>query len=286
MNKQKALMYRLITGPDDDVVELKQKYESALDAMGPKATADPEMLLEHVVNAIKSTYKKCKIAHQFTNSTKEAKFADQYGSYVKRRAETTDRLTQLFASHPSRLSAYEMKIANPRSMVERFLEKPLRPLWVGATHGDLHPSNVVFSSSDDARLVDFAKAGRNQHLFKDFVTMESSLRFMMFPRHIHPALVGPVDTALNQDWSCDDAELIIKEALPSEGSWALKVMVACVRQVRSACDDVLKLKLADEEKKEEYFRCLALLLLGQQQFDTFPLIRVAVNLHMLGDLYA
>jgi hypothetical protein len=283
----KALVYRLVaTKPGaDGVIELKNKYEKALSADG---TVREELLAE-VVTAIQRTYQKFMFAHTFTGNKAKETFRDQYAGYVRLRKRSTDRLTQLFESHESPLYAYGIEFTNPRPIIERILDAPLRPLRVGATHGDLHPSNVVFSSTDDPRLVDFANAGRDQHLFKDFITMESSLRFMMFPRHIHPALLGPVDVALNNDWSCKDAQKIVDGVVPSDGARALGVMIACVREVRSACDGTLTrggIALKDPEKEEEYFRSLALLLLGQQQFDTFPLIRVAVNLHLLGTRYA
>jgi hypothetical protein len=286
INGQKALTYRLVTAPIGDVVELKQKYALALSANG----AGRDALLKDVVKAINGTYKKFKTAHRFTKNDTKAKFRDQYGDYVRLRGgEFADRLTHLFESHVDPLVAYGIQFTNPRKAVESFLDTPVRPLRVSATHGDLHPSNVVFSSTDDPRLIDFAKAGRDQHLFKDFVTMESSLRFMMFPRHIHPALIGPVDEALNDHWSCEPAQRIVDAAVPSDGAWALGAMIACVQEVREACDRVLDQgapALTGDEKKQEYFRALSLLLLGQQQFDTFPLIRVAVNLHLLGARYA
>ncbi|MDB4951449.1 MAG: hypothetical protein JWM27_4098 [Gemmatimonadetes bacterium] len=282
---QKALLYRLISaqGGVGRVVELKHKYELALR---PRV-AEPDEHLSEVITAIQRTYTKFSVAHVFTEKGDVRKFKDQYGGYVRLRNNSTDRLSRLFESHEAPLVAYGMKFTNPRGMIERVLDVPLRPLWVGATHGDLHLSNVVFSSSGDPRLIDFAHAGCDQHLFKDFVMMESSLRFMMFPRHIHPGLLGPVDVALNEHWSCDVAGQIVAAAAPSEGARALAAMIACVRAVREACDRALQggPVLTEEAKKEEYFRCLSLLLLGLQQFDTYPLVRVAVNLHLLGTRY-
>jgi hypothetical protein len=282
---RKALMYRLISTQRGvgRVVELKHKYELALQLTTERGRVD------EVVTAIRRTYAKFSFAHEFTHNDGEEKFRDQYSQYVRLRKNSSDRLTRLFESHGAPLVAYGVQFTNPREVIERILDARLRPLRVNATHGDLHPSNVVFSSSDDPRLVDFAHADCDQHLFKDFVTMESSLRFMMFPRHIHPALIGPVDEALNEHWSCDPAQRIVDAAVPSDGALALGAMIACVREVREACDRALALgaaALTEDEKKEEYFRSLSLLLLGQQQFDTFPLIRVAVNLHLLGARYA
>jgi hypothetical protein len=117
--------------------------------------------------------------------------------------------------------------------------------------------------------------------------MESSFRFMMFPRHIHPALLGPIDEALNVDWSCASALTLAGRANSTSAQKTLTAMVTCVHEIRSACDRTLDgHRINEKDKVTDYFRALALLLLGQQQFDTFPLIRVAVNLSYLGNRYA
>lgn len=55
----------------------------------------------------------------------------------------------------------------------------------GPVHGDLHPSNVIFSPGDGRpHLIDFSWAHKDGHILKDFVLMETSLRFMIFPRPV------------------------------------------------------------------------------------------------------
>lgn len=275
---QMALIYRQTGG--NNVVELKHKYEKAL--MGDLSA------LREVLTAIDGIYSKLSTAHTLIRPVSPATFRDQYGNYVQIKTGSINRLAALFASHHDPLHAYGKSFLNPQKDVENILDMPLRPITVNATHGDLHPSNVVFSRSGDPWLVDFAHAGRHQHLFKDFVTMESSFRFMMFPPYVHPSLIGPIDDALNTNWDATAARKIIDSASESPCTDALHAMVACVTHVRRACDTALAVgfRIGLDDKKEEYFRSLALLLLGQQQFSTFPLLRVAANLHSLASLYA
>ena len=59
-----------------------------------------------------------------------------------------------------------------------------RSLPLGPVHGDLHPNNVIFDVNGDAHLIDFAWSHANGHVLKDFVLMENSIRFLLFPRCI------------------------------------------------------------------------------------------------------
>jgi hypothetical protein len=59
-----------------------------------------------------------------------------------------------------------------------------RSLPLGPVHGDLHPNNVVFDANWEAHLIDFAWSHRSGHVLKDFVLMENSMRFLLFPRCI------------------------------------------------------------------------------------------------------
>lgn len=278
---ESALPYVLHEADPDDghVVELKDLYERALRGEDGAAA--------RAVDAIRRTYLKCFHAHKLLESQPTTTLHDHYKRYFRIRAKGLDRLHHLYDTCTDPLLAYGREIENPRDAIQKLAHANLRPLFAHAVHGDLHPSNVVLSSSEDPRLVDFAWAEKGQHVFKDFITMESSLRFMAFPRHVHPALMAPVDSALNTHWSCDVAEDIVRSARESQGRIGLLAMIACVREVRKACDKVASsAKLDDAVKTQEYFRALALLLLGQQQFDSFPLIRVIANLSQLGSLYA
>ena len=274
----KALPYPLIEYDGaGNVVELKGTYEAALrgDRRALRAT----------LAAIEATYAKFVRAHApVRHAMKPRTYGQEYAEYRRIRSDGMDRLRELYSGHSVPLFAYGRHCVDPRRRLAKLLAAPLRPFYVAAAHGDLHPSNVIFSSSRDPRIVDFARAGLRQHVMKDFITMESSLRFMTFPRHIHPALLGPVDLALNSAWSCERALSNLKSARRSRSAQALRVMVDCVAAVRHACDGALRRHtdaLTDGDKRNEYFRCLSIVLSGQQQFETYPLVRVAANIEFL-----
>ena len=110
-------------------------------------------------------------------------------------------------------------------------------VMVGFVHGDLHLSNIVVRGTGPA-FVDFAWAGMGDHACKDFVLVESSLRFMRFPRTVHPAVLEEVDQLLNERWSCDAAAALVVDLPDSKARTALKVMVTAVQSVRDHADVV------------------------------------------------
>jgi len=67
--------------------------------------------------------------------------------------------------------------ANPLWLVEQ-LKGVSVALTVGAVHGDLHPGNIVITSDNQPRIIDFGWARDNAHIAKDFVLMECNLRFL------------------------------------------------------------------------------------------------------------
>lgn len=72
---------------------------------------------------------------------------------------------------------------NPSIILDRLLRLEMSA-HVGPIHGDLHTSNVVFPPVGEPRLVDFAWANAKGHILKDFVLMENSIRFMIFPGNV------------------------------------------------------------------------------------------------------
>ncbi len=55
---------------------------------------------------------------------------------------------------------------------------------IGPVHGDLHASNVVMDHKNSPHLIDFRWSASERHVLIDYVLMENSLRFMLFPRHL------------------------------------------------------------------------------------------------------
>ncbi|MGA2876689.1 MAG: hypothetical protein ABSE82_14290 [Nitrososphaerales archaeon] len=66
----------------------------------------------------------------------------------------------------------------------------------GPVHGDLHANNVIVDADGDVHLIDFAWAANSRHVLVDYVLMENSLRFLLFPHHVNPDLQLLADTLL------------------------------------------------------------------------------------------
>ena len=73
----------------------------------------------------------------------------------------------------------------------------------GPVHGDLHANNVIIDAEDDVHLIDFAWAAKNKHVLVDYVLMENSLRFLLFPQHVQPDKQLEADRLLLK---CDGAQ--------------------------------------------------------------------------------
>jgi hypothetical protein len=153
-----------------------------------------------------------------------------------------------------------------------------------AIHGDLHLSNIVISDGQP-RPIDFAWARLGDHILKDYVMMESSLRFMRFPQYIHPRAVLTVDEALNSEWEVEVARGAIPRGVAQSAKDALNSMLDMVAVVRHSVGEVAgTLPTSSADLATEYARSLYIVLAGQQRFGTFPLIRTAINLDQLASV--
>ncbi|MEI7462338.1 MAG: hypothetical protein WCK15_23325 [Pirellula sp.] len=67
--------------------------------------------------------------------------------------------------------------ANPVWLIDQ-LKDLVCSFTFGAIHGDLHSGNVVITSDNQPRIIDFGWAKEESHIAKDFVLMECNLRFL------------------------------------------------------------------------------------------------------------
>jgi hypothetical protein len=210
-------------------------------------------------------------------------YGDIFRNYL-RLGTKPDRIQQIFSYGPEAIDLCGFRVArNPLGGLGNLLAQTTGGFNAFAIHGDLHLSNVVISEGRP-RLVDFAFAGIEDHVMKDFALMESSIRFMRFPRHVHPKLMLSVDEALNRNWSVDAAREIVPQRAGGRGAMALNCMIDLVSIVRDAARTML---FEGEDPASswsaEYYRTLYLILAGQQRFPTFPLVRSAINLSQLAE---
>lgn len=111
---------------------------------------------------------------------KNRSFGDEYKWYLRDFSETTGwggTLAQGWIGNT--VSEFGFEFANPLKVMDALCTHEAE-LFCGAVHGDLHPRNIVFSSSDVPHIIDFGWAQDDAHIAKDFVLMECNLRFVAF----------------------------------------------------------------------------------------------------------
>jgi serine/threonine protein kinase len=93
-------------------------------------------------------------------------------------------------------------VTNPLKYIKRFPKDT--ELLVGRVHGDLHPDNIILDRSNVPHLIDFAWAKQPRNVLVDFVLLETSLRFMAFPRPMGFQEQLGVDRLLLRECGADD----------------------------------------------------------------------------------
>lgn len=148
-------------------------------------------------------------------------------------------------------------------------------------HGDFHLSNIV--ADDDLLspcLIDFAWTETDGHGLIDFTMMESSLRFMRFPRDVNPHLLLEVDRLLAESLATTPAIDRIRKVKDTKTRTKLDAMIRSVSVVRD-CMQKAYPNTPAETLRLEYNRVLFAILSGQEKFDDFPILRAIINLDFL-----
>lgn len=144
---------------------------------------------------LRSLYSTClETAHQGERANRD--LGSEYQWYL-RGGLTDGKLAAAFnrITYSEKCNWLTVNFPDPRLVQQRLLERTLS-CRIGAVHGDLHPNNIVFDGADQPHLIDFAWASGSGHIMKDFVLMESSLRFLLFPTNTNPEIQLQVDIAL------------------------------------------------------------------------------------------
>ncbi|MFD9893646.1 hypothetical protein ACFWY9_30240 [Amycolatopsis sp. NPDC059027] len=273
--RRAGLCFRLRsrTGRDTDVVELDDYYRKAL--VGDGRAKDE--LMEHLTEV----YDTMSGAHHVAPIIEKRTYRALFTRYLRTGA-STNRAQLLFRGDGTPLEICGHVVSeDPLHSLPKLLDRTVDTFYVCAVHGDLHLSNVVISRGRP-HLVDYEWAGLRDHLAKDFVLMESSLRFMRFPRHVHPRVLLQVDRLLNSEWDVEVAREGLSAKLNRSSAVAVNCMLDVVGTIRRQFESIVMQFMPIKRRwMREYFTCLYLILAGQQRFDTFPLTRTVINLQQL-----
>lgn len=142
---------------------------------------DKKKKVDELVNSFDDIYQGlCRKAHE-TAQLKDIELLKSYKWYL-RGCYATERIKSVLGGNAKKrqfcfLSA---QIFNPlialRKLPSRFTCN------VGPVHGDLHPKNIIFNRQMHPGLIDFAWSRHQRHILVDFVLLENSLRFFIFPK--------------------------------------------------------------------------------------------------------
>ena len=225
-----ALIYRLIAhggerAEGSDVVELKDiVYRTDASAELPASVQIVERLYDHLAQGHKG-------------SSQGIVFGPEYQWYLRERSSNPrllDPLTDIFGRDDTAEVTFDgLTLVNPRRVLAN-VKALQRECLVTAVHGDLHPNNVLINENADPAVIDFAFGQRRAHWAKDFVLMESSLRFLLQPRLLRPDVVAQVDDLLMSEYG-PEAVLEIATKVGGHTGEVLQEMARLVATVRRKC---------------------------------------------------
>lgn len=108
---------------------------------------------------------------------------DNYGRYFRDHVARKRIYSVLGHCRKYEFQFLRAKILHPIVALSR-LQRESR-CKIGAVHGDLHPRNIILDRKHQLYLIDFAWSHRARHILIDYVLLENSLRFFLFPKFVN-----------------------------------------------------------------------------------------------------
>jgi Ternary complex associated domain 9 len=161
------------------------------------------------------------------------------------------------------VNVFGKKYPNPKDILNRVLRKSVDTLCV-PIHGDLHPNNVVLAARGPA-LIDFAWFKPNMDLYIDFVLMECSLRFLLFPHNVAWLTHRKVNQALLREDGPERAMDVVRRECPPHAYWYRR-MLAAVTTIRAAARDAAGAHF----DLERYLTSQFIVLYGLSKINRYP----------------
>ena len=222
------------------------------------------------IKIINQVFIKMKNAHN-VKKRQEKSILKLYSRYL-RRHRSREIIKLIFGSKgdSEQFNFLGKNIYNPLYLINQLSDRRFN-LWIGFVHGDLHPRNIVLFEGRVPYLIDFAWACAEQHILVDFVLLENSLRFLLFPRIYNFKEQAEVDESLLEETGYDNIKNIhfsagIKRRLYSK----LAKMIAAIR---------IEAKDYFENNFNEYLIAQFLVLYGLLRYDDYA---TALNIRALG----
>lgn len=246
-----GLLYKLIRAEDGRVTELRDLYVTGRNA-------------DRVCDVLDSLYAYCRVGHGLAPKPDTVQLAEEYKWYMH--DKRPDRILEVWPAGMSRVELLGKVHRHPHATLE-IVENLAFQAPRGFVHGDLHPNNVVLSGGGRPNLIDFAWA-HNGDILTDFVLMENSLRFALFPSHVDWAQHSWV----NQVLTSEDGPLAIQEKYTVDESLPLRDhylqmarAVEVIRRHARACS-------GDSFDYRHYLASQFIVLYGCTKLDVYPFL--------------
>lgn len=225
----------------------------------------------------------CKTAHS-KPSLKKTKLLKEYERYLRKDANkfrTIPRIRTMLGNdvdndNPTILGE---KILNPLMAIQKGFKEE-KSIKICHIHGDLHPNNIIIDHEGAPRLIDFAWAESDAHFLKDFVLLENSIRFSIFPRYINEQDQLKVDTLLLRR---EGAQEIKQKAF--YGKITSKLAQDAYLRMADMIDVIRKRACSVGGNRfdfNEYLAAQFLMLYGLMRFDEYNTPTVLRALGMIG----
>ena len=252
------------------VVDASDIYEDCLEGKRKASKA--------IVPMLRKTLKLMEGAHACPDPDQELTYAAVLTPYT--RPKRASRAARLFAEGSLEIGGVRVH-SNPTDALDQVLAMSSRGFVGRVNHGDFHLSNVVADGELlNPCLIDFAWTKAGGHGLVDFAMMESSLRFMRFPRDVNLHLLLDIDRKLSETLETSQVRNLVSKVRDRETRVKLDAMTASVTVVRSRMMEAYSSTSLDDLHLE-YSRVLYAILCGQEKFHDFPILRTILNLHWL-----
>jgi hypothetical protein len=210
-------------------------------------------------------------------------WSEEYQRYWSRgqgARHARERILDLMDGKPlSQVSYGGRKFRSPLRSFALLKNKP-NNFRIGPVHGDLHPDNVLVDRFKQTHLIDFSWFDETGHWAKDYVLMELSIRFRLFPLIASSADIFALDTLLTT--TPQGVQRICTSKRWHERARPVFARLgAAIEGLRQSAAE--RTSLTPDQWFGEYTKAMFFVLFGLMAYDDYCNHRVLGALSMLGE---
>lgn len=271
-SKRGALVYPLI-GTEPDGTEVRTLDDEIKAGVG---SIQQDKRLARLVGKLYDH--QCTPAHK--TERKERLLDREHRRYL--RASSRDRagmrLAALYGSRETskKRDVLQAEVRDPRFAIKELGATKLELSVADAVHGDLHGSNVLIDATGGPQLIDFAWGQTSTHVLKDYVLLECSVRFFLFPDHMDFEVQRKIDLALLRE----DGPERMGKMRPGTHLRDYYRRLGCVL---GATREAARRAAGDDFDFDEYLACQLWVLYGLLSYDTYRFHAAARALGMISN---